>query len=318
MSAAPLSDSASLLSSRRPRIDMLRGLAIVAMIFYHFTWDLGFLGFIKLNIAQTEWGLMIARAIAASFLTLVGVSLALSHARGFDFGGFWRRLVLVAGAAALVTLGTWFAFPDAFIFMGILHCIALTSVIAVVFLRAPLWLVLAASAFAFSLPFLIHTLRPWPFGWILGLAAMPPRTNDYVPLFPWLGFVLTGLVIGRIFTPTIRGVFSPAPLLHPIGQVLAKAGRHSLAIYLVHQPILIGVLTASLYVFGPGEEERQASDFDRQCVQACVAQRDQASCEAGCACVSARLLEQGYFKPDADKNDGPQKISDAVAACLAR
>ena len=115
-----MSDSAAVSSARRPRLDVLRGLAIVAMIAYHFTWDLGSLGFIKLNIAQTDWGMNIARAIAASFLTLVGISLALSHARGFDFGQFWRRLVLIAGAAGLVTLGSWFFMPDAFIFMGAL------------------------------------------------------------------------------------------------------------------------------------------------------------------------------------------------------
>ena len=300
---------------RRPRLDVLRGIAIVAMIAYHFTWDLGFLGFIKLNIAQTDWGLMIARGIAASFLTVVGLSLALSHSHGFDFGGFWRRLVLIAAAAALVTLGTWFAFPDAMIFMGILHCIALSSVIAALFLRAPVWIILAVAAFAFTLPLFINHMSPWPLGWILGLAPFPPRTNDYVPLFPWLGFVLTGLAVGRIVAPSARGLFSTAPLTHPVAQGLARAGRHSLAIYLVHQPLLIGALSAALFVFGPGEEERQASDFDRQCVQACLAQRDRAACETGCTCVAARLLEEGYFKPGADQSDGPQKITNAVAAC---
>ena len=308
----------ALTSVRRPRIDVLRGVAIVVMIVYHFTWDLGFLGFIPLNIAQTGWGMNIARGIAASFLTLVGISLALANANGFDFGGFWRRIVLVAGAAALVTLGTWFAMPDAFIFMGVLHCIALSSVVAAAFLRAPLPVVLAAAALSFTLPLLV-SLPPWPFGWILGLAPFPPRTNDYVPLFPWLGFVLTGLVIGRIFTPSTRRVFSTAPLKSKSAEAIAKAGRHGLIIYLVHQPILIGALSAILFVFGPGEDERQAAAFERDCVQACLVQRDRASCEAGCSCVAAKLLAQDYFAqggPVSERADAPKAISDAVQACM--
>lgn len=306
-------------SRRRPRIDLLRGFAIVAMIAYHFTWDLGFLGFIKLNIAQTDWGMNIARGIAASFLTLVGISLALANPAQFDFGGFWRRLVLIAGAAALVTLGTWFAMPDAFIFMGILHCIALTSVIAIAFLRVPLVILLAAAALSFTLPLVVHQMSPWPFGWILGLAPFPPRTNDYVPLFPWLGFVLTGLAIGRIFATSTRGIFSTAPLGNAIAERTAQAGRHGLIIYLVHQPVLIGALSAILFVFGPGEEDRQASDFERDCVQACIVQRDRADCETGCSCVAGKLHAQGYFKqggPVSERADAPQKISDAVQACI--
>lgn len=304
---------------RRPRIDLLRGFAILAMIAYHLTWDLGFLGFIKLNIAQTEWGMNIARGIAASFLTLVGISLALANAQGFDFGAFWRRLVLIGGAAALVTLGTWFAFPDAFIFMGVLHCIALSSLIAAAFWCAPLYVTLAGAALAFTLPLFVHTVSPWPFGWFLGLAAYPPRTNDYVPLFPWLGFVLSGLAIGQIFANSTRGIFSIAPLASKPAEKLAQAGRHGLLIYLVHQPVLIGGLSAILYVFGPGEEDRQASAFDSQCVQACIVQRDRAACEEGCTCVTAKLLEQGYFKQSgavSERPDAPQKISDAVQACM--
>lgn len=313
-----MTDSAALSSSRRPRLDVLRGLAIVAMIAYHFTWDLGFLGFIKLNIAQVEWGMNIARGIAASFLTLVGLSLALSHACGFDFGQFWRRLVLIAGAAALVTLGSWFFMPDAFIFMGVLHCIALTSALAVLFLRVPLMGVLAAAALAFTLPLLV-TLKPWPFGWILGLAAYPPRTNDYVPLFPWFGFVLTGLAIGRIFARSTAGLFSPQPLAGFVAKKLAFAGRHGLLIYLVHQPLLIGVLSGFLFLFGPGEEDRLASQFESDCVQACLVQRDRAACEEGCSCVAGKLFADGYFKQGgavSERPDAPQKVSEAVQACM--
>lgn len=306
-------------SRRRPRIDVLRGIAIVAMITYHFTWDLGFLGFIKLNIAQTEWGMNIARGIAASFLTLVGVSLALANANGFDFGSFWRRLVLIGGAAALVTLGTWFAMPDAFIFMGVLHCIALSSLIAASFWCAPLYVTLAGAALSFTLPLFIQDISPWPFGWILGLAAHPPRTNDYVPLFPWLGFVLSGLAVGQIFASSARGIFSTEALTSKPVHVLAQAGRHGLIIYLVHQPVMIGVLSGFLFLFGPGQEDRQASAFDSQCVQACIVQRDRVACEEGCTCVTGKLLERGYFKQSgavSERPDAPQTISDAVAACL--
>ena len=76
--------------------------------------------------------------------------------------------------------------------------------------------------------------------WI-GLMTHKPPTEDYVPLLPWFGVVLLGLFAGpRIigFARRTAGVLNR----HGLVRGLALAGRHSLIIYLLHQPLLIGTL----------------------------------------------------------------------------
>src|SRR5690606_2738746 len=106
---------------RLEAIDVARGLALVAMAIYHFAWDLEFFGYVPHAMtAQGGWKLL-ARCIASSFLFLVGVSLFLGHARGIRWRPFLRRLAMVAGAAAAISLVTWLAVPGGLIFFGILH-----------------------------------------------------------------------------------------------------------------------------------------------------------------------------------------------------
>ena len=107
------------------------------MIVYHFSWDLSFLQLIATNILQVPAWRWFARGIAGSFLILAGFGLTLAHARGFRRAPFLRRLMKVGGAALAVTLVTYFAFPESYIFFGILHCIAVSSVLALPFLRLP-------------------------------------------------------------------------------------------------------------------------------------------------------------------------------------
>jgi uncharacterized membrane protein len=123
--------------TRLPGIDVLRGFAVAAMIIFHFAWDLRFFGFIETNISQHPFWVNFARAIAGSFLLLSGISLVLLTQGGFDRDRFLKRLGVIGGAALLVTVVTFFSMPKSFIFFGILHCIALSSVLALPFLRLP-------------------------------------------------------------------------------------------------------------------------------------------------------------------------------------
>ncbi|MFX5595080.1 heparan-alpha-glucosaminide N-acetyltransferase domain-containing protein, partial [Acinetobacter baumannii] len=86
---------------------------------------------------------------------LVGFSLVLASRNGIDRKAYLRRLILVAGAAVLVTLGTWFALPHAYIFFGILHHIALASVLALPVLRLPVLAVAGGAITCFALPELV-------------------------------------------------------------------------------------------------------------------------------------------------------------------
>ena len=105
------------------------------MASYHFTWDLEFFGYTDPGLTAFGWWRLYARCIASTFLFLVGVSLFLAHGRQIRWPGFWKRFAMIAVAALAISLITRIATPDGFIFFGILHEIALASLLGLAFLR---------------------------------------------------------------------------------------------------------------------------------------------------------------------------------------
>ncbi|MGL4729636.1 MAG: heparan-alpha-glucosaminide N-acetyltransferase [Bosea sp. (in: a-proteobacteria)] len=279
-------------------IDVLRGVAILAMIIFHGAWDLSQADLIATDISTHQGWQNFARTIAASFLTLVGISLVLGHGQshgkpqglgGFRRDAFLRRWALVAGAALLVSLGTWFAIPDAWIFFGILHNIALSSLLAIPFLALP-WIVVATVAvLVLALPFLIRSPLFDP-QWLIwtGLAERVPDTVDFVPLFPWFGCVLMGMALARLGQDWLERLNWQAS--NPPASWLKSAGQHSLAIYLIHQPVLIGsiwlmtkMLAIAPIAMAPGNASMVR--FEAECVAVCRQSASPEFCTKGCACA---------------------------------
>ncbi len=246
----------------RPRyklIDAARGVAIIAMVVFHFAWDLYFLGFIDTDISTHPFWTAFQKTIVSSFLLLTGVGLWLAHGRGISWRKFWRREAVLVVAAIAVTIGTWVAFGEYFAFFGVLHAIALFSLIALAFLRLPALLTGAVGVAIIVLPL----LASWPMmrerwlAWI-GFWPIPPSTADIVPVFPWLGVTLIGLAIAKAFDG--RAFWSlPSP------KWLSWLGRWSLVIYLVHQPVMYGALYGLSSIMPGVSEERQAEDFVQNC-----------------------------------------------------
>jgi uncharacterized membrane protein len=211
------------------------------MVAFHVVYAVYVLGGPPRGTSTTGWFWYHARIVAGSFLFLAGLSLWLAHGQGIRWGAFWRRLATVGGAAALVTVVTHFALPGLTIFYGILHSIAVSSLVGLLFLRLPALVTLAVAAAVFALPW--HFTHPAFGGWLVwtGLAPDRPVTADFEPFFPWFAPFLAGLATGRLFTRFAlwRHLDWPAT---PLMRRLAWPGRHSLAIYLVHQPVLIGLI----------------------------------------------------------------------------
>ena len=198
MSAGAASGEAD--SKRRAAvIDLLRGVAILAMVVYHFSWDLAFYRLIDVDVGLDPGWKFFARAIATTFLLLVGFNLVIAARNGFRWRPYLRRLAIIAGAAALVSLGTYWFLPDDFVFFGILHEIAAASVLALPFMAGPVWLSAIAAVVLIAGPWFLASpffdTAPWLW---LGLAATVPPTVDYVPIFPWFGVVLLGTVAARL------------------------------------------------------------------------------------------------------------------------
>ena len=248
--ATPLSDPVA--TQRLALIDLARGIALIAMTVFHFCWDLEMFGLVRPGFMAQPEAIWSARIIAGSFLFLVGFSLYLAHGKQLRMRPFLKRLAMVGGAAAIISIATWFLTPDAFIFFGILHCIAVSSVIALAFLRAPWWLTGLVGLFIVTMRSSLQTpALDAAWWWWSGLSQVIPRSNDYVPLFPFLGMVLIGVAAAKLaqssgFTATLA---KPQLQIAP-ARLLRFLGRNSLVYYLLHQPVMIALLYAVLKISG--------------------------------------------------------------------
>lgn len=231
-------------------LDQARGLALVAMIIYHALWDGFQFGLLIWTPERDQAMRLAAQIIAGSFLTISGLSLALSSAASeiplIRRRSFWKRTGIVAGAAVLVSAASFIALPQAPIYFGILHHIAFASVIVACvatqhpFLAAALAALVVVIKASIALPALNHPSTIW-----LGLGTEVPVTADWVPVFPWLAAGLLGFAIGKhMLIPWLQSrPPSPQQTQNPRPRdPLTWMGRRSLVIYLIHQPVLIGLI----------------------------------------------------------------------------
>jgi uncharacterized membrane protein len=227
-------------TTRLPAIDALRGFALCLMIAYHFVFDLGYFRLISVDFNNDPFWLTARAIILGSFLLLVGGSLVLAARARQSTRSFWRRIALIAGCAVLVTAASYVIFPQTFITFGVLHLIAIASVLVRPLVRWPrvslvLGVAIIAAGATLSFALFDAPLLNW-----VGMMTHKPRTEDYVPLFPWLGVVLLGVAAGAWLTARDRASVAWLGRASPTG--LAWLGRHSLLVYMVHQPVLVGIL----------------------------------------------------------------------------
>lgn len=218
-------------------IDLLRSAAILGMIIYHGAYDLREFKNAPLDPFSGGW-LMLQRSVAITFLLLVGISAVLSSAKGDLLRRFLKRAVIVEACALIVTIVTFFFDRVAYVRFGILHMIALSLVLLPLFLPIKRWnllfgLLVVVFGTVWDPPRAETTL-------LLPLGIMPRmfQSIDYFPLIPWFGVVLIGAGLGvHLFegkTPRLKA--------NALTRVLAFPGKHSLLIYMVHQPVLLGLL----------------------------------------------------------------------------
>ncbi len=240
-------------------VDVVRTAAILMMVAYHAAWDVFHLApSVDVDPFDGGWRALQV-ACGSTFLFVVGVSLAISNARGRARGlDGWalyrrhlRRAAQVAAAALLVTVVTLIALGDDYVRFGILHCIAVAMVVGPLLLRLGWWNVpLGAAVIAVGV-----VLESQPAGDVPGLflLGVPPShgTVDWYPVLPWLGPMMIGLAVGRALYPGGRrgrwGDRLPEPTF---ARTLGAPGRHALPIYLVHQGVLIPLVAAALAIAG--------------------------------------------------------------------
>ncbi len=236
--------------SRYPVVDAVRGTAIALMFVYHFMFDLHYYHVVEIDFNNDPFWLGLRTLIVSLFLGVMGVSLHLATMHGFKRQAFGQRLLKVAGCAVLVSVASYIMFPDSMIFFGILHFIATASVLGILFYRW-FWvnLVLGAGLIILGLTFQ-HAWFDQP-GWQwIGLMTHKPVTEDYVPLLPWFGVVLLGLFLGKWLFPRSTVVAldktgAQSSQWHEknrFSRLLVFGGKHSLPIYMLHQPMFLAIL----------------------------------------------------------------------------
>jgi len=233
------------------RLDALRGLAVVWMTVFHFCFDLNLHGFLHQRMLADPFWTVQRSVIVSLFLFCAGIGQGVAIHAGQGWPRFWRRWAQVAGCAALVTLGSWLVFPDTFIGFGVLHGLAVMLVIARLSAGLGRWLWPLGAA-ALALPWIAAGLLPGsgleaafngvPLR-VLGLVTVKPFTEDYVPILPWLGVVWWGLAAGGWLARRRSGLLD-GRLPGRAAAALAWLGRHSLPWYMLHQPVLMGLVGA--------------------------------------------------------------------------
>jgi uncharacterized membrane protein len=309
-------------TARLPIVDILRGGALWAMVVFHLTWDLANFGWIDAEIAYAPAFRWFSHAIAVSFLTLVGVSLVLAQrSRGplWRSRAFWRRWGMIVAAAAAISATSYVLFAATPIFFGILHCIALASLLALPFVQAPPFAPLAVGVLCLLAPtFWSAPYFDAPILWWTGLSTLTPASNDFRPLAPWAAFVFFGVGLARFPSPLAGEGGRRPDEGATLARALAFSGRHSLAFYLIHQPLLFGAFTLLSLVVTPPPDEKA---FLRSCAVKCINQGVEAAlCENACACVITRGQKQGFWLEMArDRLTSQQKSEahDIAVACYA-
>lgn len=233
-------------------LDLARGMALIAMTIFHFAFDLELLGIQEPGfITQPHWKYF-ARAIATSFLFLTGIGLYLAHYEGIRWQSWKTRMAKVVAAAMLITIATYFATPDQYIFFGILHAIAFASLAGLLFLRVPWQVIMLVAIGVFSLRYYGRTeLLNAPYWYWTGLSATNPNSSDYVPVFPWFSAPLVGIAFAQLSEKmNWLDVFAKPRLEQGWLRLVKLLGRNSLVYYLLHQPVMIGLLLSVLWING--------------------------------------------------------------------
>lgn len=223
---------------------------MVWMTVFHFCFDLQNFGYTRQDFYADPFWTWQRTVILSLFLYCAGIGQGIAVLQHQPWDRFWRRWRLVALCALLVTLGSYWMFPRSFIYFGVLHGLAVMLVVARLTAGWGRWLWLAGlvamaskfiAAWALSNAGVAAFLNDRALNWI-GWITHKPFTEDYVPVFPWLGVVWWGVASAQWLHRA-----PPAWLSRPLGgpaAALAGLGRWSLSYYMLHQPLMIGMLMA--------------------------------------------------------------------------
>ncbi|MBE6942840.1 MAG: DUF1624 domain-containing protein [Ruminococcaceae bacterium] len=227
-------------------LDAIRGICLLFMIYGHIVYDVVYLfALAPLNDGGIfDWAVL---HIGPTFIILSGICSNLGKHP-------IKRGLLVLGCGMLVTVVTCgmyllgFANEGIIIYFGVLHCISICMLLSPLFRKLPWWVLPPVGLAIVFMKSLLHGVQAESFLLIpFGIYPTGFATSDYFPLIPCLGYFVIGSGLGQLLYKNKKSLI-PEPKFFPFN-ALGFLGRHSLLIYLVHQPIIAaGVFIVSLFV----------------------------------------------------------------------
>ena len=245
-------------SVRFIELDVLRGIAIGLMIYLHILWDLDYFGIYPLN--QEIYQLQ--RIVPPIFFMLVGVCLAVSRNKNINCSiekikkynnHLIKRGLKILGVGVAISIATFIFVPNRPIIFGVLHFIGLSIILSIPFIKFKKYNILFAIIFILIGIFIggYHIENPSIIHLILGIhqANIWEYTIDYFPLLPWFGVTLFGIALGDyLYKDNKRRFRLPDLSKYKPLAMFSWLGKHSLAIYILHQPIIAGMLSIYIWI----------------------------------------------------------------------
>ncbi len=213
-------------------LDFLRGFSVFLMIIFHLCFDLNHFDYIDIKIYSGAFWHYFRWLIVNLFIFTAGYSISIVHKKKILWPKALKRSGLLLVLSMMITVATYFLFPYSWVYFGILHFFAVATVMVLPLVYFPkVALILAALlGLGYYFDFLgTHFI----YLWLQPLLHLPQYPEDIVPILPWIIPMLIGMYVGYYRAlPEIK-------VLQKCKTVLFM-GRHSLAVYMIHQPILFG------------------------------------------------------------------------------
>ena len=229
-------------SGRIWELDAFRGVCILCVILVHTVFDLRYFAGLHFSLHPVFQFIMDYGGVL--FVILSGICVTLgSHSvrRGLIVLGC--GLVITGVTEGMIALGL--AGESVRIQFGVLHLLGVCMILYPLYRRLPTAALAAVGAVLVILGYWFRTFTiSNPYLFILGLRAPGFAAGDYFPLLPHLGWYMLGVVLGRTVYRSRKTLLPKVPANTPVLRFFCACGRHSLWIYLLHQPVVYGVLMA--------------------------------------------------------------------------
>ena len=209
-------------------LDSLRGIAVIWMVIFHTAYDLNIFQFVSWDFSTGFW-YAFPRVIAFTFLFCVGASLNYTHRPQINWNSLIKRSQKLGLAALIISVATYFMFPSNWIYFGTLHCIFMGSILGALLVnkrKLALVILILILIGQYALDFDIK--------WVSSLTKR--QSMDFIPIYPWFWPILLGILI--------QPFLSKLSILQEIkpNRYLNFLGQNSLKIYLIHQPVIFGLI----------------------------------------------------------------------------